>query len=63
MLVNHFRVRRKVMVTVLKLIDTPSSSDEKLVDEDVRERANGGRLILGEKRVISRVELYLYNQP
>ena len=45
-LVNCFpQVRRKVIVTVLKLIDTPSSSDEKLVDEDVQERANGGWLI------------------
>ena len=45
-LVNRFRVRREVlMVTVLELIDAPSSSDEKLVDEDVRERAVG-RFIL-----------------
>jgi hypothetical protein len=37
--VNRFRVRREVLtVTVLELIDAPSSSDEKLVDEDIRER-------------------------
>ena len=43
---NRFRVRREVLiVTVLELIDAPSSSDEKLVDEDVRERDNGGRFI------------------
>ena len=45
---NRFRVRRELLiVTVLELIDSdaPSSSDEKLVDEDVRERANGGRFI------------------
>ena len=34
------------MVTVLELIDAPSSSDEKLVDEDVRERVNGERVII-----------------
>lgn len=65
-LVNRFRVRRELLiVTVLELIDAPSSSDEKLVDEEVRERDNGGRFIRrweGE-RVKSRVELYLYNQP
>ena len=61
---NRFRVRREVLiVTVLELIDAPSSSDEKLVDEDVRERDNGGRFIVGGERVKSRVELYLYNQP
>jgi hypothetical protein len=45
-LVNRFRVRRDVLiVTVLELIDAPSSSDEKLLDEDVRERAIWGRII------------------
>jgi hypothetical protein len=45
--VNRFRVRRELLiVTVLELIDAPSSSDEKLVDEDVRERGNGGRFIV-----------------
>lgn len=45
---NRFRVRRELlMVTVLELMDAPSSSDEKLVDEDVRERDNGGRFIVG----------------
>ena len=62
---NRFRVRREVLilVTVLEPIDAPSSSDEKLVYEDVRERDNGGRFIVGRERVKSRVELYLYNQP
>lgn len=50
-------------MTVLELIDAPSSSDEKLVDEDVRESDNGGRFIVGGERVKTRVELYLYNQP
>lgn len=64
-LVNRFRVRREVLImTVLELIDAPSSSDEKLVDEEVRESGIGGRLILlSGERVKSRVELYLYNQP
>ena len=61
---NRFRVRREALiVTVLELIDAPSSSDEKLVDEDVRERDSGGRSIVGGERVKSRVEWYLYNQP
>jgi len=47
-LVNRFRVRRELLtVTVLELIDAPSSSDEKLVDEDVLESGSGGRLIVG----------------
>lgn len=46
-LVNLLRVRRELLtVTVLELIEAPSSSDEKLVDEDVRERGNGGLLIV-----------------
>ena len=45
---NRFRVRRELLtVTVLELIDAPSSSDEKPVDEDVRESAKGRRLIVG----------------
>lgn len=45
---NRFRVRRELLtVTVLELIDAPSSSDEKLVDEDVLESGSGGRLIVG----------------
>lgn len=63
---NRFRVRRDseaLIVTVLELIDAPSSSDEKLVDEEVRERDNGGRCIcrLGDA---SNVELScIYIQP
>ena len=40
---KRLRVRREVLVvvTVLELmLDAPSSSEEKLVDEDVRERDN-----------------------
>jgi len=54
-------------VTVLELIDAPSSSDEKLVDEDVLESGSGGRFIVGwipeRERVKFGVDLYLYNQP
>ena len=61
---NRFRVRLELLiVTVLELMDAPSSSDEKLVDEDVRERDNGGRLIVGWIIKERQVELYLYNQP
>lgn len=46
-LVNLLRVRRELLtVTVLELIEAPSSSDEKLVDEDVRERGSEGLLIV-----------------
>lgn len=45
---NRFRVRRELLtVTVLELIDAPSSSDEKLVDEEVRESSKGGRFMIG----------------
>ena len=64
-LVNRFRVRRELLtVTVLEVIEAPSSSDEKLVDEEVRESDCGGRLIVGvdNKGTWYTVDLYLYNQ-
>jgi hypothetical protein len=65
--VNRFRFRFRVrsealIVTVLELIDAPSS-DEKLVDEDVRERDNRGRFVcIDWGRNASNLEMHLYGR-